>query len=285
MNNEFFNALDYTYILLAFVSTMMGFIRGFTRDFFSSCAWFGSGFLSNLLAPRLIPVIRKYVANRAVAGGLAWVIVYLAILVCSLLIVGALSRNVKQSIFSGMDRAAGVLFGLFRGIAIAVCFCLALIALKIPKDEYPLVKESKLSSILFAVMGPSAPGTVNDAIKSIKGKKIQRRKAKSMAAKVKKIVEKVPPKPEEKVASKEDKASLDKIKDWIAGALAKHHTAISTDGENRYAEEQRAEPETSEGNAPFGVMSIMEARTRRRAEKRAALLKKEIRRRLDNDGR
>jgi membrane protein required for colicin V production len=284
MNNEFFNALDYTYILLTFISTMMGFIRGFTRDFFSSCAWFGSGFLTNLLAPHLVPVVRKYIANRAMAGSLAWVVAYLAILVCSLLIVGVLSRNVKQSIFSGMDRAVGVLFGLFRGIAIAVCFCLALISLKIPKDEYPLVKESKLSTILFAVMGYSSPNSVSEGIKSMKSKEIQGQKAKPAAKKERKPAETSSPEPKEAM-SEEDKISLDRVKDWIASALAKRHTEVSTDGENGYVEEQKARPITSEEKAPYGVMSIMEARARRRAEKRAAILKREIRKRLDSDDR
>jgi uncharacterized membrane protein required for colicin V production len=262
----------------------MGFIRGFTRDFFSSCAWFGSGFISNLLAPHLAPVVRQYIANKTMVACLAWVIAYLAVLVCSLLIVGVLSRNVKQSIFAGMDRAVGVLFGLFRGVAVAVCFCLALIALKIPKDEYPLIKESKLSAILFAVMGSSSSNAIGAVAKSIKNEATQRRKAKPAATKAKKVIDKDSYKPK-KIMNEEDRISLDRIKDWIADTLAKRHTELPADNDGIRVEEQKSEPTASKEKAPYGIMSLMEARARRRAEKRAALLKREIRKRLDSGDR
>jgi uncharacterized membrane protein required for colicin V production len=160
MNNvEFFNLLDYVYIALLFFSTIAGFIRGFVRDFLSTCAWFGSGFAAVFVAPHLVPFLGGVIHNLTVARSVAILVSYLTILIILLLIVGALSKNVKSGSLSGVDRAVGVLFGLFRGIGVLVCFCVLMGTFEIPRNRYAITENSKITTILFNVFKPWIPQT------------------------------------------------------------------------------------------------------------------------------
>jgi membrane protein required for colicin V production len=150
-SKEFFNSLDYIYIALMFFSTAMGFLRGFIKDFFSSCAWFGSGFGAIFLAPHLTPMVISSIRNEKIARVVALVLAYLILLIISLLIVGSISQKIRQGVLSGVDKAVGVLFGLFRGIALLICICLVMLSLDIPRNKYEIVRRSKLSPVLFSM--------------------------------------------------------------------------------------------------------------------------------------
>jgi uncharacterized membrane protein required for colicin V production len=157
MKHEFFNVLDYFYIAVMFCSAAVGLYRGFVKDFFGNCAWFGSGFLAPFVAPYLVPFADEYISNPNIARGAAIVIAYLALLLVFLPIIGALSRNVKGSTLSGVDRAAGMLFGLLRGVGILVCICVSMLVFDFPKTKYAAVRKSKISSLIFKVSKAGIP--------------------------------------------------------------------------------------------------------------------------------
>ncbi|MDR2645991.1 MAG: CvpA family protein [Holosporaceae bacterium] len=175
-NAEFFNFLDYVYIALLFFSTVAGFMRGFTRDFLSTCAWIGSGIVTAFVVPYLIPIANKIIKNVTMARYVATFISYIGILMVSLVAIGIMSKNVKESSLSGVDRAVGVLFGLFRGIGVLACFCFLLTSVEIPFHKYAIVKNSKLSLILFDLIKPWSPlparhsTSIKKLIPSAKGK-------------------------------------------------------------------------------------------------------------------
>ncbi|MDR2766174.1 MAG: CvpA family protein [Holosporaceae bacterium] len=152
-NGEFFNSLDYVYIFIALASTLMGLVRGLTRDFLSTCAWLGSGFLSTIPVPHVMPIIGRYVANQMLARCASLGLSYFASLVLCLLIVSFASRNVKNSVVSGSDRTAGILFGLLRGGAIPICCCLMMTTLGVHLQASKIIRESKISVLSFSMLG------------------------------------------------------------------------------------------------------------------------------------
>ena len=64
-----------------------------------------------------------------------------------------MSKNVKDGSLSGVDRAVGILFGLFRGIGALVCFCFLMFTFEISRNKYSVIKNSKITTILFNVLG------------------------------------------------------------------------------------------------------------------------------------
>ncbi|MDR0678193.1 MAG: CvpA family protein [Holosporaceae bacterium] len=309
-NSEFFNFLDYIYIALMFSSTMFGFVRGFIKDFFSTCAWFGSGFIAIFVSPYLIPSVYEHVPNMTIARCIAIGISYLIILIVLLLIISAISQNVKRGVLSGIDRAVGALFGLFRGVGILVCFCILMIIFEIPRDKYEIVKNSKLSAILFDISRllipkmmkldfldkaqksallekekslPAAGQNILDKLK----KSISLKKEQKLIQKPPKVVDLgrgsaavAPKKIPMESDKKESKPSGDpfdflrKIKSLIEKLLTKQQVEQKT---------ERISPVTIRRiNKPrYGSMSLMEARIRRRAQRKAEKLKREIEKLLD----
>ncbi|MDR0631684.1 MAG: CvpA family protein [Holosporaceae bacterium] len=275
-NGEFFNSLDYIYIALMFFSTVAGFIRGFVKDFLSSCAWFGSGFVATLVAPYFIHAIGERIPNSTIARCVAFGISYLVVLVIFLLIIGAMSRNVKGGILSGIDRAVGVLFGLFRGVGLLVCFCVLMIIFEIPRDKYEMMRDSKLSPILFEIAESLTPKITKFAPIIEKNKTlVVARKKKTIIEEALQIIKET--KKEKKIAEEDRFAILQRIKDFIAEILAR-----------RQIEEPPAKilsviPQTPQiVNGPkYGSMSLIEARARRRYQRKVEKSKREIRKHLD----
>jgi membrane protein required for colicin V production len=278
------------------ISTTAGFIRGFTKDFFSTCAWYGSGFIAVFLAPHLTPVINETISDLTLARCAAIGISYLIVLILSLLIISVLSRKVKEGALSGVDRAGGVLFGFVRGVALLVCFCVVALILEIPRHKYPLIENSKILTILFDVFEPWIPETSESNDEKDKKPTIVERVSKKGAKKIgkRKLALEEPPPIEKKETKQEDEANLiKKAKDLVAEMLAKR--IIEDDSKSQISEIET--PETSAPPADVrpkpvrtvnkpkyaASASLLEARAKRRAERKKKKLKREILKCLDKE--
>lgn len=152
MSNSFFNWLDYVYIGCTFIFCISGFIRGFTKDFFSTCAWFVSGFIS---AQVYVPIQRLILQNFEIPFLFAKTIAigssYIFILMILFAIIGFLSRKVKNTdILSGVDRAFGALLGFVRGMLVAIAIGFGILILNVQDSQYECIEQSKLTPyILF----------------------------------------------------------------------------------------------------------------------------------------
>ena len=150
MNNAiFFNFLDYVYILATFISLLSGIFKGFTRVFFSLCAWIVSGFISVKYAPYVLDVIDPYFSSHHIAQAVSLVTTYVLILMLLLIITRKISNRVKKSSLSDMDRVAGGAFGFIRGLALPIGICFAFMLLHIDYSKFNSVKNSQISSFLF----------------------------------------------------------------------------------------------------------------------------------------
>ena len=148
-NQSFFNFLDYVYITIMLISSVSGFVKGFTRSFLSLCAWIGSAFLSVMAAPYLYPFIEKHFKDPSIVQGVSIGIAYILILIALLLSGHLISDSVKSSVLSGLDRSMGLLFGFLRGIFVPFCVCIIFLIFDIAKDRFEAVNESKISYLSF----------------------------------------------------------------------------------------------------------------------------------------
>ncbi len=149
-NSEFFNILDYIYIGIMLLSALIGVFRGFSRDCFGTCAWLLSGFLSVFAAPVLYEPVGKYVTDPLLLRGVCLIMAFLMLLAIFLLMTSLISSRVKESVFSGVDRAGGALFGLIRGMFIVFSVFIILLIFEVPQDRFAVVRDSKITSVLFA---------------------------------------------------------------------------------------------------------------------------------------
>lgn len=150
-NESFFNSLDYIYIVLMFLSTLSGFVRGFTKSILSLCAWIGSGFIAGAVAPLFYPIIYGHISNHKIAHSTSVIFSYILVLVILLIVSNLISQEVRSSKLSGVDRSIGALFGLLRSILSLFLAILFIAIFEIPLEEYPLAVESKITNFMYAI--------------------------------------------------------------------------------------------------------------------------------------
>ncbi|HEV2548039.1 MAG TPA: CvpA family protein [Stellaceae bacterium] len=120
------NALDIVVIAVILLSGLFAFARGFVKEVLSVGAWIGAGLAALYALPYATPVAARFVPPGAVAEGAAGLAIFLVALIALSILTSAISRRVKDSALSAVDRTLGLIFGLVRGV---VLVCLAYIAL------------------------------------------------------------------------------------------------------------------------------------------------------------
>lgn len=110
---------DYGFIAVILISTGYGFFRGFTREIFSLATWFLGFWIAKILVSPVSEVFDQFITSPRLRLIVAFVAILILCLFVFHFLTVKLSRLVKSSALTGMDRALGSLFGMGRGILIA----------------------------------------------------------------------------------------------------------------------------------------------------------------------
>lgn len=135
---EGFNVTDIAVAALVLTSAIFAFLRGFVREALAIAGWVGAAVVAWYGFPEVEAQLRPWISGEtlrwAVAGGGAFLV---AVAVFALAI-RLLSRSVRNSPLSAVDRALGFLFGAARGIVVvALLFVLGKSTLWTTPDETP----------------------------------------------------------------------------------------------------------------------------------------------------
>ena len=116
------NVTDYLVIAAVVISAVVGALRGFLREVVALLAWLIALFFAWHFADLIEPHLGGLLAGSAVAPWAARVIIVIVILLLGAAIGAVLNHFVRLSIFSGMDRFLGLVFGLLRGVVLLGVF-------------------------------------------------------------------------------------------------------------------------------------------------------------------
>ena len=111
-------AIDYIILAIVLVSAVTGLIQGFLREVCSLVSWVLAVWLAWKIAPSLEPHLGGVLRQAPYGLWAARGILFIAVLVIGGIIGAMVSRFVRLSIFSGLDRFLGLLLGLVRGAVI-----------------------------------------------------------------------------------------------------------------------------------------------------------------------
>lgn len=178
-----FTIADGAVLLIVAVSGLLAYSRGLTREALAIGGWIlaglGAFFLAPLLAPLLreIPVVGGFLRSSctlamlaAFASGFALILLVLAIFT------PLLSGVVRDSVIGPLDRAAGFLFGVARGVALVAVLYL-LYDLAVPLEQrVPAIDEARstqwiaeTAEIIRAAAPETAPAWLTDRIDGLMG--------------------------------------------------------------------------------------------------------------------
>lgn len=116
------NVTDYLVIAAVGISAIVGAMRGFLREAVALVTWLAALFIAWHFADLVEPHLGGLLAGSSVKPWAARIIVVLLVLLLGAAIGAMLSRFVRLSIFSGMDRFLGLIFGLLRGVVLLGVF-------------------------------------------------------------------------------------------------------------------------------------------------------------------
>lgn len=120
------NWTDYLIIAIIGLSLLAGVMRGLLREVIALVSWILAIWLAWKFAPRIEPYLGGVLNGGGVRPWAARAIVFIGVLLVGALVGLLVSHFVRLSLFSGMDRFLGALFGLLRGavmVGVLVMLC------------------------------------------------------------------------------------------------------------------------------------------------------------------
>lgn len=116
------NAADYLILAGILISALVGGVRGLLRESVAVVTWLLALFLAWHFSDLLAPHLGGLLARDNVRPWAARTIIVVVVLLIGTLVGVTLAHYVRLSIFSGMDRLFGFLFGVLRGIVLLGVF-------------------------------------------------------------------------------------------------------------------------------------------------------------------
>jgi len=156
-------AVDYIIIAILIIFAVMGLVRGLLREAIAVITWFLAIVLAWIYGPSLEPILGGVLVGSPLRIWAARAIIFVGVLLLGGAVAVVLGHYVRVSMFAGMDKFLGFVFGIIRGIVIVGAFTIAIQALRM--DEDPRWKYSRLM--------PYAVG-VADALRGIVGEELER---------------------------------------------------------------------------------------------------------------
>ena len=156
-------AVDYIILAILVISAVMGLVRGLLREAIAVITWFLAIVLAWYFAGSLEPLLGGVLVGSPLRIWAARVIIFVFVLLLGGAIATILGHYIRVSMFAGMDKFLGFVFGIIRGVVIVGAFTIAIQALRM--DEDPRWKNSKLM--------PYAIG-VASALRGIVGEQLER---------------------------------------------------------------------------------------------------------------
>jgi membrane protein required for colicin V production len=130
------NWADYLLIALFALSCLAGLLRGLLREVLALVTWIAAVWLAWTYAPLLEPHLGGALASAAVRPWAARTVIFMVVVLAGSAIGVLISHFVRLSLFSGVDRFFGALFGLVRGWVIAGVFVILCHALRLDREPW-----------------------------------------------------------------------------------------------------------------------------------------------------
>jgi len=141
------NAVDIAVVVVLLASGVFALMRGFVYEILAMAGWIAAGLGAIWALPLVRPLVHRYIASPTLADAAGGFGVFLVILLTSSLVTNAISRRVRKSAVSPVDRSLGFAFGLLRGLVLASLCFLTITKLMAP-DEPEMLAQAKTRPLI-----------------------------------------------------------------------------------------------------------------------------------------
>jgi len=130
------NFADYLVILAVVLSAIIGAVRGFLREAVALATVIVAVFLAWTFADSLAPHLGGLLKNPPVSTWAARAIIFFIVMLIGMAIGALLAYFVRLSLFRGMDRFLGFVFGLLRGVVLLGVFVIVAQVLRLDDEKW-----------------------------------------------------------------------------------------------------------------------------------------------------
>lgn len=135
---------DIVVLCVVALSAVFAFARGAIRETFTIVSWVGAAVIAYLAYPMLLPMAQQVTSQPLVALAIALVIAFVVPLIVLKTLAGMVGRAVDQSRVSVLDKLAGLVFGVARGVLVVCALYLAGTFVIREPQALPWVKDAVL---------------------------------------------------------------------------------------------------------------------------------------------
>lgn len=128
------NELDYAVIALVAMSVIVGMVRGAIREIINVAGWILALILAGTFAQNLAIYFADWMTEPAYRLIVAWLAIFLVVLVISALLASLASELVRKLGLGGLNRTFGAFIGLLRGALVLLVLTLAAGMTKFPQS-------------------------------------------------------------------------------------------------------------------------------------------------------
>ena len=156
------NWVDWAFIAVLTVSTLISLWRGFAREALSLLGWVAAFVLANLFAERLSATLIQFIDNEPARYMAAFALLFVGVLLLFNLLGVLVRQLIRLTGLSILDRLLGTVFGFTRGLIILLVVSFILRQL-MPSSNQQAFNESLLMPHLDILMQwvQSTFGTMN----------------------------------------------------------------------------------------------------------------------------
>lgn len=148
--------IDWVIVGVLGISTLLSIHRGFVKEALSLATWIAAVLIARLFAGQFTVVLEPYIETDSLRLGASYLIFFIATLVVGEMVNRLVSKFVKMTGLSGLDRLLGTVFGFARGGVIVLVF-VALMHYVLAVEEDDWYRQSQLIPQLVIVIEEFGP--------------------------------------------------------------------------------------------------------------------------------
>lgn len=137
------NFVDFAILALIAISGLLALFRGLVREVLAVVGWIGAAVVTVAAFPYAQPYARRYIETALTADAATGLVIFVIALIVLTWLSHVIARRVRDSSFSGIDRWAGLLFGLARGAVMVAIAWVVLVQLAPPEDHPEFIQEAR----------------------------------------------------------------------------------------------------------------------------------------------
>ena len=128
--------IDYAILAIVGISGVISLMRGLIREALSLVGWIVAFWVALAFSGEVAVMLEAYVATPSARLGIAFVAMFIGVLLLSGIAIRLIGLLVEKTGMSGTDRTLGIVFGVLRGVVVVGLLVLLGTLTPLPRDPW-----------------------------------------------------------------------------------------------------------------------------------------------------